>query len=85
MTTDIRISTNGSYVSEGSITIERGEGQGGSTAEEFKVGPGYPFKVERAFNVPHGSSVTLVIKERSATVEELAEASAKAAGAANAG
>lgn len=70
MTTDIRIRVNGNYVAEGTVTF------GDGTPNAIKVGPspidGPP--IETSINVPHGSDVATLFKERPATEEEVAAA-----------
>ena len=77
MTTQVTVSTNGRYVSEGKITVTN---DGNSRDEEFKVGPGN--NVQKSFHVPHGSSVVLEIVEREATDDEAAQAAAEGNGSA---
>jgi hypothetical protein len=78
MTTTITVSTNGPYVSEGTVGIEY-PAPGGSDAYPIKVGPGSD--IRKHFTVPHLSTVTVTLKERHATPEEVAEEQAARAAA----
>lgn len=85
MTTQIEISTNGMYVSEGHLNIEP-EGGGSNSIVAIKVGPGsHNAPAKQSFHVPHGSTVTLDLKERQATDEEREAVVAAMKDAGNAG
>lgn len=73
MTTNIKITTNGNYVSEGHLTIWGGSSADGTT--EIKVGPGS--MKEHNIGVPHGSGVRLELTERPATPDEIEAAKPK--------
>jgi hypothetical protein len=73
MTTNIRITTNGSYVSQG--TLKRSTNGQAAPDETFSVGPGS--MKEHNIGVPHGSTVNLEIIEREATPEEIEAAKPK--------
>ena len=69
MTTMVKVSTNGNYVSEGNFVVTNKQ------SEPFKVGPGS--NVEKTFYVPHGSQASLHLTERDATAEEIEAATPK--------
>lgn len=71
MTTTIRVTTNGSYVSEGKL-ISTVNGSDVSNEQTVSVGPGS--MVFKDFTVPHNSTVTLELSERQATTEEIEKA-----------
>lgn len=66
MTTDIRIRTNGQYITKGTLTINP---PGGPTrTETVEVGPSTPGgdAVEKSYHVPHGAAVTFDLQEKHA-------------------
>lgn len=81
MTTVVRVSTNGNYVSEGILTIA--ERNGATRGQPVKVGPGTP--AEQSFNVPHLATYSLMLTERPATDDEIAALKAAKEAAENQG
>ena len=80
MTTNITITINGDYVSEGFVVSEQTWQNNGvenytRRVEEFKIGPGNT--VSRSFSVNHGATVAISMTERDATEEEKAEVKAR--------
>ena len=81
MTTNIKITTHGMYVSEGSLTLHRDGVE--PEVQPVSVGPGN--MVQKDFYVPHDATVTLELSERPATDEEKTAATQAAVNKATAG
>ena len=86
MTTNITISTNGDYVSEGYVISDQTWDQNGvenyaRQTENFKIGPGN--MVSRSFSINHGAEVRVSMTERDATPEEIEAAKGNIPGVSN--